>query len=126
MKSFVNSVFCGVAIFFLTAAMAQASALPADEDGGKTAEISEIISARLSASFFSSENPEGQKLLARIEFNAALSKASSGIKSDATAILIGIGAGAVLGAILSGGDGAAKGALLGGAVGVGYVLAKRF
>ena len=126
MKSLVNSVFGGVVIFFLTTVLAQASALPADEDGGKTAETSEIISARLSASFFNNENPEGQRLLARMRFNAALSEASSGIKNDATIILVGIGAGALLGAIIDGVDGAAKGALLGGVAGVGYVLAKRF
>ncbi len=69
---------------------------------------------------------EDRKIIARLKLSAALEAASRGVEKDVTAVLVGIGAGALFGAIIDGSDGAAKGALIGGAAGVGYVLARRF
>lgn len=124
MKKVISAAFCSLVLIFYFSIPSNAAALSTDDENifspGKV--LGSSIEASVSESFESII----KELRTYETINAALMPAKSTYKRDLTYVLIGAGAGAILGAVIDGNDGAGKGALIGAAVGIGYVIAVRF
>lgn len=125
MKKVMSAVICSLALFVFIAATANAAALTTDNDD-ESITLGEVFGSSLEVSVAESFDEIFKELRTYEVINAALMPARSTYKHDLTIVLIGAGAGALLGAVFDGNDGAGRGALIGAAVGIGYVIAVRF